>query len=68
MMEPRQNRWTSRAAWAALLGLVGMILGRFGLYDNLGITDETWQAIVDGLLGVLVAFGVLNNPTDPENF
>ena len=67
-MQTKQSRWSSRAAWAALLGLLGVILGNYGLYDSLGITNQTWQILVDGLLGVLVAIGVLNNPTDPNNF
>lgn len=63
-----QNRMTSKAAWAALLGLVGLIMTSFGLYEKLGITEEAWQAICTSGLGVLVAFGVLNNPTDPSSF
>jgi uncharacterized membrane protein len=43
-------------------------LANLGLYDALGITQEPLQHLVDALLTVLAAFGVLNNPTDAEHF
>lgn len=67
-MQETQSRWRSKAAWASLLGLVGLIFSNYGLYNLLGITSDTWQALVNALLAALVAFGVLNNPTDPNHF
>lgn len=67
-MQETQSRWRSKPAWAALLGLLGLVFSHYGLYDALGMTSDTWQAITNGLLGVLVAFGVLNNPTNPQEF
>lgn len=67
-MQDMQSRWRSRAAWASLLGLLGLIFSHYGLYESLGITGDTWQTITNALLGALVAFGVLNNPTDSEHF
>ncbi len=67
-MKDTQKRWRSKPAWAALFGLVGLLFSIYGLYDILGITSETWQALVNALLAALVAFGVLNNPTDPDHF
>ena len=56
-MQDTQNRWRSKAAWASLLGLVGLLFSNYGLYNILGITGETWQALVNALLTALVAFG-----------
>jgi uncharacterized membrane protein len=67
-MQETQSRWRSKAAWASILGLIGLIFSNYGLYNLLGITNETWQALVQALLAALVAFGVLNNPTDPNHF
>jgi uncharacterized membrane protein len=67
-MQETQSRWRSKAAWASLLGLVGLIFSHYGLYNLLGITNDTWQTLVESLLAALVAFGVLNNPTDPNHF
>jgi uncharacterized membrane protein len=63
-----QSRWTSKAAWASLLGFVGLILCNFGLYDKLGITADTWQTLVNALLSVLVAFGIFNDPTSKDTY
>ena len=37
---------------------------------NLGVieTGESITTIVNLLVGILIAFGVLNNPTDPNSF
>ena len=67
-MQETQSRLRSKAAWAALLGLLGLVFSHYGLYDVLGITEGLWQTVTNALLGVLVAFGVLNNPTDPQHF
>ena len=63
-----QNRWKSKVVWAAIAATFLTLLGNLGLYDTLGITQEPLQHFVDALLAVLAAFGVLNNPTDKENF
>ena len=52
----QQSRFRSKAAWASLLSLVGLCLA------------EVWQTLTTALLATLTAFGVLNNPTDGENF
>lgn len=63
-----QPRYRSMAAWASLLALLGLILGTFGIYDRIGIDDTQFQTICDMLLAALVAFGILNNPTDKASF
>ena len=67
-MQETQSRLRSKAAWAALLGLLGLVFSHYGLYELLGLNNETWQTLVESLLAALVAFGVLNNPTDPAHF
>jgi uncharacterized membrane protein len=63
-----QNRLRSKAAWAAIAALLGFILGNYGLYDAIGLTDKSYQALVDLIFAALAAFGIFNNPTDSENF
>lgn len=63
-----QNRWKSKVTWAGIAATLILLLGQVGLYDTLGITPEWAQTVVDLVLSLLVAFGVLNNPTDSENF
>ena len=63
-----QNRWKSKVTWAGIAATLILLLGQLGLYDTLGITADWAQTVVDLVLSLLVAFGVLNNPTDSENF
>ena len=63
-----QNRLRSKVAWVAVASLVGFLLGNYGLYDAIGLTNETFQQLVNLLFAVLAAFGVFNNPTDNQKF
>lgn len=60
--------FSQQGCLASLLSLVGLCLANFGIYERLGITSEVWQTLTTALLATLTAFGVLNNPTDGENF
>ena len=63
-----QNRIRSKAAWVAIFALLGFVLGNWGLFDAIGLTDETWEKFVELMLAALAAFGVFNNPTNSEGF
>lgn len=63
-----QNRWKSKVTWAGLAATVLLLAGQLGLYDVLNISQSWAQTVIDLILSALVAFGVLNNPTDSENF
>lgn len=63
-----QNRFRSKAAWVAVAAIIGFVLGNWGLFEVIGLTDETWKTLVDLILAALAAFGVFNNPTDAQNF
>ena len=63
-----QNRLKSKAAWVAIFALLGFVLGNWGLFEVIGLTNETWQQLVELLLAALAAFGIFNNPTDSEHF
>lgn len=63
-----QNRWKSKVVWASVLATVLTLLGNLGLYEKIGITQAPIQQAVDAVLALLVALGILNNPTDQEHF
>lgn len=63
-----QPRWRSWAVWLSTLGAVWTILNAFGLTEKWGIPETTFKTVVDAIGCILIGFGVLNNPTDPENF
>ena len=64
----QQSRFRSKAAWASLFSLIGLCLASFGIYDRIGMTSETWQALTTALLATLAAFGVLEQPNRRRKF
>lgn len=67
-MIEKQNRLKSWAVWASAIGAVWVILSAFGLPKKCGITDETFNLVLNAVGTILVGFGILNNPTDKEHF
>ena len=63
-----QNRFRSKAAWAAIAALLLFILQTYGLLDWIGLTAEGFEELTTLLFAALTAFGIFNNPTDKENF
>jgi len=61
-----QNRLKSKIFWAAIAAQIVTILILMGVI-NTGL-GETVNQIIAIVLQILVTFGVLNNPTDKENF
>jgi len=64
----KQNRLTSKAAWIAIAAVIGFILGNYGLYDAIGLTNESYQLLVDLILAAIGAFGIWNDPTTKDSF
>lgn len=62
----KQNRFKSWALWVSVAGAVWVILSAFGLTEKMGISEGTFKSIVDAVGAILIAFGIVNNPTDAE--
>ncbi len=58
------GRFKSWALWLAISALVVFCVKEFAGVD----ISETVDGLLNVLLPVLVAFGIVNNPTDSENF
>lgn len=58
------ERFKSWALWVSIAALVVFCVKEFGGID----ISETVDGLLDVLLPVLVAFGIVNNPTDRSNF
>lgn len=63
-----RERLRSWAVWLSVLGAVGVILNATGVFQKLGIESSVWDIIVNAVGSVLIAFGILNNPTDKTGF
>ena len=58
-----QNRFKSWALWTSLAALVVFCAKEFAGVD----IQETVDGLLNVLLPVLVAFGIINNPTDNQH-
>ena len=58
-----QNRFKSWALWTSLAALVAFCVKEFAGID----ITESLNNFLDLALPVLVAFGIINNPTDKTN-
>ena len=58
------NRFKSWAAWVSIGALVVFCVKEFAGVD----ISETVDGLLNVMLPVLVAFGIVNNPTDREHF
>ena len=58
------ERFKSWALWLAIAALVVFCVKEFGGAD----ISDTVNGFMDVLLPVLVAFGIVNNPTDRNHF
>lgn len=63
-----QPRYKSWAVWVSFFGAVWTILSAFGLPEKLGIQEGTFKTVLDAVGAILISFGILNNPTDHDNF
>ena len=59
----RQNRFRSWALWLSVAALIVYVVKAVWGLD----LSEQVNGLLDVLLPVLVAFGIVNNPTDREN-
>lgn len=55
----KQDRWSSWALWTSIAALIVFCVKEFAGLD----ISKTIDGLLDVLLPVLVAFGVINNPT-----
>ncbi len=60
-----QPRWKTWALLLSVIGAVWTILNAFGLPQKWGIQENTFKTVVDALGVILMAFGIVNDPTNP---
>ena len=63
-----QNRWKSKILWAAVIAQVVIILDAIGFWGMVGIDKSVALTVIESALGLLVLFGVVNNPTNATGF
>lgn len=62
----KQDRLKSKVVWAAVLAQVVVVLQLTGVLEISQI--EVINGVATAVIQVLVLFGILNDPTSPDNF
>ena len=62
-----QNRFKSWGMWVGVAGALWTIANAFGLTEKIGISEGTFKTVLDAVGVILIGFGIVNNPTDPEH-
>lgn len=62
-----QKRYKSWAMWLGLISAVWTVLAAFDVPQMIGLEEGAFMSIVNAIGAVLIAFGIVNNPTDSEN-
>jgi uncharacterized membrane protein len=60
----QQNRFRSKVVWLSVLSLILLVLNNYGVFDKIGMSSSTAEAIGIGILSILVGFGIINDPTN----
>ena len=63
-----QNRFKSKVLWTAIAAQVIALLQLTGAFEAMGVDAGLVGDIVAGVLQLLVLVGILNVPTDSENW
>ena len=58
-----QNRLQSKVLWVSIFALFYFVIKNW-----FGVEIPQWDVFVDLLLTVLVGLGIINNPTNKDNF
>ena len=61
------NRFKSWSLWLSVAGALWTIANAFGLTQKIGIDEGTFKTVLDAVGVVLIAFGIVNNPTDAKH-
>lgn len=56
-----QPKYKSKYFWTAIASLVMFVLGNYGLYDAIGMTNESFKTFVDLVFVALTALGIWND-------
>ena len=62
-----QNRFKSWALWVSVAGALWTILAAFGVTEQIGISEGTFKTVLDAVGVILIGFGIVNNPTNPDS-
>ena len=62
------SRWKNYGLWISMFSLVGIILQAAGAFKAIGLTDETYNNVIQAVLTILTAAGVISNPKEGTGY
>jgi uncharacterized membrane protein len=63
-----QNRFKSKVLWAAIIAQLITLMELTGAFKAMGLDAGVAGDVAAGVLQMFVLLGILNVPTDPDNF
>ena len=61
-----QSRFKSWAMWSGIAGAVWLIFSAIGVPEKIGLTNESFNTILNAIGTILTLLGIVNNPTDSK--
>jgi len=63
-----QSRWKSKIVWTTLIALVVLLGSNYGLFGAIGMSSEIFVSAAEMVLAVLIGVGIINDPTNKNNW
>ena len=63
-----QSRWKSPYLWTSIAAVIAFIFGNWGLYDKIGLNEDSFKNLVNLILSAMATMGIVNNPTDAKKW
>lgn len=63
-----KSRLRSPVVWVSFVAVLVLFMNAYNLWRFIGMDVNQFKEIIDALMTALIAFGVLNNPTEKEKF
>lgn len=63
-----QNRWRSKVVWVTVATLVALLMTNYGLWQYIGMEEGVFTQVVELVLAIASAVGILNNPEVADKF
>ena len=64
----KQSRWRSPYVWTSLAAIAILLMNNYGLWNFIGMDENIFKDLLNLVLVFLASIGVVNNPTDAEEW
>jgi uncharacterized membrane protein len=68
MIKDVLSRLKSPIVLGNIMALILFIMKNYGLLSPIGLTEDSYNELTGIIMTILIGFGVLNNPTNENDF